>query len=177
MAQEYIRDWNAFSKEAHDLLRQGHAESVKTGVCELQIQKLPSFDPCTNWQIFHNRKKDTCLLARTIWQSDLDFVKFDPVKKIVYPPVLTPTIEQINAPIECDLLQTLKERLLAIKIPPFHGSELFGLDGTSYQIAIGRTFHWSRFRWWKNGPKEWKDLVELTFETIEKFEEILKNHE
>ena len=84
-------------------------------------------------------------------------------------------MEHAKALIDLDYFQKLKKHLRSIKIPPLSDSESFGIDGTSFQITIGRPFHWVRFRWWEEGPEEWKDLISLTHEMIDQFEEILEN--
>lgn len=67
--------------------------------------------------------------------------------------------------VDCDLdlddLFPWIARLADVRVPLAGFTELRGLDGETHELIIPRSLEEIRFRWWCEGPPEWKPLTSL----------------
>lgn len=67
-------------------------------------------------------------------------------------------------------LESYFERIANVKFalgPP--RDDIFGIDGSTTQIAAWSGFAEWRFQWWRNAPPEWRPLIEIAVEMRKAF--------
>ena len=145
-----------------------------------QYLVLPSFTPPIAWDVFRRARRrypDEFILVRTSWRSDLDQEKLrTPVERVRHPRRLTPTIELHLLPAESSVLEQLALRLSQLSLPIGASPGAFGIDGTTFEIAIEQPPHYSplaakcRLSWWEKPPTAWGALSEWLSRAEEVFE-------
>jgi len=78
-----------------------------------------------------------------------------------------PTIDTVKGDIGIDSYKGTSGIIESLKLKSFVKYDRFGLDGTSYSIAIG-DMRETKYSWWEELPKEWSDLDVI-------FQELMNN--
>jgi hypothetical protein len=141
---------------------------------------LPSFTPPIAWDVFQRRRRghdDDLVLVRSSWRSDLDWEKLrTPVERLRHPYPLVPTLEvhQLNTP--SSELAHLAAELAALSLPIGAVPAVGGIDGVTYEVAIGQPPQYisfaaaCRLSWWDKPPAEWDELAAWVRRTEAMFE-------
>jgi hypothetical protein len=132
-----------------------------------QYLVLPSFSAPVAWDVLKRRRagyEDDYVLVRTTWDSHADRNKLStPVERLRHPDPLVPTIEVHQLAAASDALRELALGLESIEV---HIGSLGvgGVDGTTYEIAIGQPPHHipfaakCRLSFWHEPPAGWRGL-------------------
>jgi hypothetical protein len=125
------------------------------GQRRLQIVYAPSFDPGFSWDI-REQPGDRELV---LYRSRINFVDGHTELQGYH---------QLDLPSKT--LETYLTKLLSLRLSLDAQGGAWGLDGTTYQLALFDAFTSVRFKWWENPPAQWKPMADVTIEMIEKFQ-------
>jgi len=164
--KEQIDEFMDLQEEA---LRRLRAGADRPGyVREVQALVLPSFDDSRAYELMlGNETANSPLVVRTTWRKLADLEKFrNPVVRLGHGVGvrLQPTIEEVDVNLATGLVSKLLSRASALAVPPHIRNSPVGVNGTSYELAFGRTFVQARFKWWCDAPSGWAQLAALSRE-------------
>jgi hypothetical protein len=163
MDRELQKEWQTLEEDALRSLR-APADPGSGYVPEAFALIAPSFDDCRAYTISRSRR-DTGAPARgylKIWRRATDLGKLEtPLARLRHPGSLLPTIELSRVEIPLMSAKALIERIANAHVPPFVQREMFGTDGTSYELRFGQSFLTSEFRWWESPPDGWQPLDQI----------------
>jgi hypothetical protein len=168
MDPEQSREYEQISREIVVKLRHQAYIEDRYAAHAFQYLILPSFTPPISWDVFLRRHKgypDNYVLMRTTWRSDIDHEKLrTPVERLRHPYPLTPTIDIYQLPTSSEELKILADELAAVELPIGASPGVAGIDGVTYEVAIGQppayfTFAARcRLSWWCEPPDAWSAL-------------------
>jgi len=69
-----------------------------------------------------------------------------------------PTIGTLTGDIGVDSYKRTNHIIENLKLKSLIKCDRFGLDGTSYSIAIGDYMRETKYSWWEELPNDWSDL-------------------
>lgn len=168
MEREQQVEWYWLEQQALEQLRTGIDR--KGYIPRLQVLVLPSFEDSWRYELLAPvpDRSRPALAVRKVWHRRTDLAKFaNPVVRLSYGSGRqSPTIEEFDAEIDAELLHGLCAKAATIKVPAFTTKSGVGLDGTSYQLALGRSPLVARFEWWHSPPEGWEPLKTLVDEII-----------
>lgn len=55
-------------------------------------------------------------------------------------------------------VESTLDRIRSLQIPAFAKTEVQGIGGLFYELAIGEGFTSVRYRWWQEPPRGWREL-------------------
>ena len=93
-----------------------------------------------------------------------------PVERLKHRRPYQPTIEVEWTAIDRVRVENLFNRFRAISVPLAFQNQSIGLDGTSYELALGNYMYHSRIHWWSQLPPPWRALQPVVTELLELFE-------
>jgi len=162
MGNQQSGEFEELTKRAMDQLRQG---SSHVGYrCELQALLLPSTGDCIGYEIFTQvrRAGDPVLAVKTVWKRTQDQQKFEsPLARMKYGARLEPTLSHTKIPVSHDYVSALLERASNLAVQVRVPVPSLGLDGTSYELAVGDYWAVARFHWWESPPNGWRSVRDL----------------
>lgn len=170
--------WCDFERQALESLRY----NGELGVYQrLQVVCEPAFENPQSWTVLdllreHGQKENHLTVVTRTWRLDLDYPDVDAEsapdpddelfeEHLASQLPLRPTIESSTHHMQKELITPHLARLTALAIPPYVDGEI-GHDGVGYELTIGSTVHGSTFRWWCEGPLQWKPITSIAFEII-----------
>ena len=119
----------------------------------------PSFE--NKERLFVSKIKDGLRWTYKTWDSTTDYQRIystqEEKMKLKFGKQM-PTIDMITGNIGVDSYKRTKDIIENLKLKSLVKCDRFGLDGTSYSIAIGDYMRESKYSWWEDLPKEWADL-------------------
>jgi hypothetical protein len=142
-------------------LRSGKYLTLQRGVRACQLLELPSFDNPVSWDIvkINARRCRESQLFRTCWRWDQDIETFsNPVERQKYGATFLPTIETGHVLVDHERIDALLVRIRSVPVSLAIAHPSLGLDGISYEFAVGEPFCNSRIHWWQRLPDEWREL-------------------
>jgi hypothetical protein len=160
MEREHRRQWLDLKVEAIQQLR---ADYPQPGCRrELQVISRPSFLPWVSLALHPREKKEVAkkaMLVRATWRRDIDLEKFrDPVTRLKYPAVLSPTIQFATSEVDDSFAKSSLDFLGALRLPLYTRDESISLDGTMYEVALGSYLATTTFRFHEDCPPQWQEL-------------------
>jgi hypothetical protein len=160
--REQIDEFCTVRESAHAALRLGPRIDRHRSLPLCQFLILPSFENCISWDVLKLDSRDSgaqTRLYRSCWRNDADTEAFrSPVERLKHPRPYSPTLETDWVLIEKDKLESILSRFRTIRIPLTLTTSHAGLDGTSFELALGDAFCNARITWWCELPEEWKEL-------------------
>ena len=66
----------------------------------------------------------------------------------------------------------LLARFQEVSISALPVPEVFGLDGTSYEIELRSGFHSVIYHWWRSAPASWEALGRVFTQTVAELEQL-----
>ena len=150
------------------------------GMHIFQYMILPSFTPLIAWDVFLQRRGSDLMysLVRTCWRKDLDEEKLrTPSERSRHPYPLPPTIELHQVEIDQQTLGGMRNELREIHLPIGAQEWVCGVDGVSYEVAIGDPGYGfplapaCRLSWWHEPPPAWSALKAWTQRAEAAFDE------
>jgi hypothetical protein len=164
MEREQAVEFALLQDEALARLRAGVNRKGYLG--QLRALRLPSFEDCHAYEILLSpRSADVPgVAARTVWRKSVDVEKFcTPVGRLKHGlGRLEPTIEEVQAFIPLEAITKLLSKAGAAKIPACIVDHRIVLDGTSYELVLGRhSVVEAHFKWWCDAPRGWEPLSAL----------------
>jgi hypothetical protein len=172
MDKEQQTEWRRLREVAVSTLRSGDYLKNHSGLLVAQILFLPSFQSCKSWNFFRRPEKGTLppdhFVLLALWNREIDFQKFrTPTERLKYPLKIQPTIEISELEIESGVIAEWLEKLSQVQIVAGVQSMPLGVDGTSYEVALGTSpWAFSRIGWWEQPPPEWQELGRVTNELM-----------
>lgn len=170
----YLQDKIITKLRHHAYIKEESARHV------FQYLILPSFTPPIAWDVFSRIRRghsNEFILLRTSWRSDLDAEKMrNPTERLRHEYPFIPTIELHLLPVPSVELEQLAKDLKQISLPIGAQPNVFGIDGTSFEIAIEQPPLYMvltakcRLSWWHETPPEWKPLQEWVTRAEDVFE-------
>jgi hypothetical protein len=171
MEQEHFKEWQRLQETALTTLRNGN---YSQGIRLLYLLVMPSWEPSTNYEIYTTpawHLSASHVVMATRWRGDIDAAKFDtPIERLKHPHTLTPTFETQSFETTTEFVDGILDKFTAISIPTLTNTDVWGLDGTSYEVGLGNGFVWSCFRWREEPPPEWQSLGILFHDTLHELE-------
>lgn len=169
MEREQQSEWYSLEQQALEQLRAGIDR--KGYIARLQVLVLPSFEDSWCYELLASvpDRSKPALAVRKAWHRSIDLAKFaNPVVRLSFGPGVRqlPTIEEFDAEIDATLVNGLCAKAATIRVPVFTAKSSIGLDGTSYQLALGSSPLVARFEWWNSPPEGWEPLKMLVEEII-----------
>jgi hypothetical protein len=174
MDAEQVAEWSHFEEHAIALVRKGNI-SEQIGVARLvQIVALPSFHPAIGWELCRkvSRAGDSTYFGiYTYWRRDEDFKKFEsPLERLKFPRTIYPKIDTKSCDLKSNAVEVFLNKLKSVSIPPCIETGTIGADGTRYEFSFGDYFLSASYRWWEDGPVEWKTLTGTVLELLKYLE-------
>ncbi len=173
MDLEQFDEFFAVREAACDGLRSG-AFVGADGLLMCRLVVLPSFENSVGWDVRSwpvPGGPAQPRLFRSCWRMDLDSGAFgSPLERLKHPRPYRPTVEVVSAPIDATRIEGVVRRLQAIPIPLAVAEPPVGLDGTSYELHVGKSFCRARIAWWNRLPEEWSALGPVLAEMESIFE-------
>lgn len=170
MESEQGQEYSRLQGEVIVRLRHHAYAAGRPALHVFQYLILPSFTPPVAWDVFRRARRghaDEFVLARTSWRSDLDLEKLQtPVERLRHPYPLKPTVELHLLPAPSAELEGLARGLALLSLPVGASPGVFGIDGTTYEVAVEQPPHDSpfaarcRLSWWEETPPGWEGLRE-----------------
>jgi hypothetical protein len=122
----------------------------------------PSFEKSE--RLFVSKVKDGLRWTYKTWDSTSDYQRIysthEEKMKMKFGKQI-PTIEIMKGDIGVESYKRTNEIIENLKLKSLVTYNRFGLDGTSYSIAIGDHMRESKYSWWEDLPAEWSDLEEV----------------
>jgi hypothetical protein len=174
LERQQHEEWYTLGQQATVQLRRGNTP-VRSGVSQLfQVVVLPSFESAFSWEIYEDVKATNRYFAiHSVWHKLTDLSKLQtPVVRLRYPYPLAPTIKVRQLPLEAEWVEATQKALSRTVIPAIVKPEVFGLDGTSYEVAFDAGFVRARYVWWEEAPSGWRPLNEWLQQTLEALEQL-----
>lgn len=155
MTEEEQIEWTRFQTFA---LGQLDSFSDRQNFVGLSID--PSFE--NKERLFVSKVKDGLRWTYKTWDSTTDYQRINSTQeekmKMKFGKQI-PTIEILKGDIGVDSYKRTTDIIENLKLKSLVKYDRFGLDGTSYSIAIGDYMRESKYSWWEELPKEWTDLA------------------
>jgi hypothetical protein len=167
MEPEQIREFGQIRDEVTEKLRHHAYIDDRNAGHVFQYLIIPSFTPPISWDVFRRRKGslDAHVLLRSSWRCDLDQEKLGtPVERLRHPYPLIPSIEAHELSAPPGDLERLAQQLGAIELPIGAATEVCGVDGVTFEIAVGQPSYdiglsaKCRLSWWCDLPAPWVRL-------------------
>ena len=167
-----LKIWKQLERKANEALDLGQPASVSGATRVLQFQVLPSFSNPRSWSLYRHTTGYTA--TQIMWHRhgkapSPEALMFDPVAKLqLRYKGAEPTLTSTERAIDAQQMERLLEQLNNLKIP-LMPSDGFGLDGTTYELRLGRLSRAATLCWWCDQPVEWKPLQQWARELLELF--------
>ncbi|MCA9095540.1 MAG: hypothetical protein KDA68_18805 [Planctomycetaceae bacterium] len=175
---EHLNEYFEVRTSAYNALRFGTLIERHRSVPVCQLLILPSFENPVSWDVVKvvSRKEDAqTRLHRSTWRMDVDCrVMSSPIERLKNPRPYLPTLETEWLFIDAAKLENVLSKLRSIRIPLLIAGTQGGLDGTSFELAVGEFSCNARIRWWCDMPKEWQELASVVAELDSLFQETWK---
>jgi len=167
--REQMDEFYAVREWAFDALRRGTAIDRPRSVRVCQFLILKSFENSISWDVIKDGAQTR--LYRSCWRMDVDSQAMSsPVERFKRPRPYSPTLETHWVLVETEKLEAILSRFCGIRIPLTLATAPLGLDGTSFELAVGDLFCNARIGWWCDLPEEWQELRPLVAELESLFE-------
>ena len=175
MDREQMDEFYAIRESAYNALRFGTLIERHRSVPVCQLLILPSFENPVSWdviKIVSRHEAAQTRLCRSTWQMEVDEQAMSsPVERLRHPRPYKPTLETDWVLVDATRLEAILSRIRGIRIPLMLAESHVGLDGTSFELAIGGDcFCNARIGWWCDMPKEWQELAPVVAELERLFE-------
>ena len=154
MTEEELVEWTRFQNFA---LGQLDSSIDRQNFVGLSID--PSFE--RKERLFVSKVKDGLQWTYKTWDSTNDYQRIYSTheeKMRMKFGKQVPTIEILKGNIGIDSYKRTNEVIENLKLKSLIKNDRFGLDGTSYSIAVGDYMRESKYSWWEELPNEWYDL-------------------
>lgn len=168
MKREIYGEWRRLEEEASAILRDAPKRDGFSPECHAVI--LPAFEDACSYTILAAAPNSSApmLGLKRVWKRNLDLAKLEgPVLRLRYGPTLRPTIEERQADVPRQFVESVLERAADLKVPSRVRAETVGADGANYVLCFGRLFTSTRFEWWSSRPNGWEPLGTLLSEITE----------
>jgi hypothetical protein len=180
------RLWDKFRVHAVSLVRDGFTPSPQKGqqaVHLFAVLQEESFDDVIGWQVYEiacDQGPPFYLAQRTCWKQGLDSQRiFEPVERLALLRLKAgqesqPTIEYAAVTPDAARIVAARDRISALRLPLGVETNHFGLDGTSYELILGKYSGIATLRWWEEAPAEWRAAGEVVMALLEFLEQLYK---
>ncbi|MEP7218740.1 MAG: hypothetical protein ABI876_07470 [Bacteroidota bacterium] len=164
-----IAAWGNLEDRAREIIR---SDRRSTNVDFLiQFLVFPQFQSFVSWEI-SRRGRDSSrqgyFALRTEWNRPFDAERLrTPLTQLRNGMVPLPTIEMEEFDLTDEYVATLIGNINDLSIPAFPESGRFGIDGTTYEFFIDKSFASARYTWWMEPPAAWKPLGDIFHETLD----------
>ena len=138
--QSQADDYTRWQGDAHRQLREGDLQTAP-GDRVLQFLELPSLGYPSVLNVYKIEKQQYCV-SRTMKN------------------------QTIRAPLNREEFERHYLQLCSQSLPSLLPSTHFGLDGTSYELAVGNIWLGWRLNWWEELPEQWGHLKNVVTEMI-----------
>jgi hypothetical protein len=194
MNSRSIRSWNEFERLAGERLRKALGPSPGRGDIIAHVVFQPSFSNGESWEVYQAPSAalpDTAIVAhiglRRVWRFDIDYppiedeshegpepgeAGFDKRFSQLLPN--EPTIQMTQFSIPDILIQETIRDLRELHLPFLPVDQRAGDDGVWHEVQFGPSWQWSRFRWWCDGPAEWKPLIGVVMRLLAELRQLEK---
>jgi hypothetical protein len=165
MQQEHLAEWISLRDEA--IRELGNNKGLWGYTSRLCALVLPSFEDACRYELFApvQDANAPALAVKMVWRFSEDNAKFaSPLTRLRHGPgvKLLPTIQEYRNEIDTRLVEDLCQRAAALQITPWPATQQYiGLDGTTYELAVGDRWPACRLKWWGSPPKGWEPLGRL----------------
>lgn len=164
MQREHLAEWNSLREQAIRELRNG--KCPKGYNSRLYALVLPSFENACRYELFTpaNPASAPALSMKIVWRSSEDLAKFaSPLTRLQHGlgAKLLPTIQEYQNETDTRFVEDLCQRAAALQIALWPEERNFGLDGTTYEVAVRDIWAACHFKWWESPPKGWEPLGRL----------------
>ena len=169
MEEKHLREFTRLQDEALARLRAG--VDRKGYVCQLRAIAMTSVEDSVAYQILLPARSSNvsgadampAVAAMTVWKRSVDTEKFrTPVVRLKHGfDPLQPTMEETQVGIPLETVTKLLSKAGTVTVPVHIPEHSWGVDGTSYELMVGRVFVQGRFNWWCDAPRGWEPLADL----------------
>ena len=171
MEYNLYNEWSLFEKRTLELLKELKVKNInKTRL--LKILEIPSLS-CTStkrWELYED------LIIRIDWFCHEDAKKFaSSIERAKYPKEINPIIKYKFKKIDKSFSELLIQEVSNISIPLCTKREIFGCDGTDYELELRGHLANIKIKWWEDAPKQWEAVGDFTKRLIAEFDSILDN--
>ena len=176
MEQEQYNEFSQLQEAVTAKLRSSTYRTDHVIRRQIQILVLPSFDDPYVWEVFQKGRRNDINyeLVHVCWRRDFDRVAFEsPVNRLKYPHAFKPTIETRIAMIASETIINFLHHFRQIAVPLAVPDAPAGLDGTSYELAVGTFWCSARIRWWVRLPSQWAQLQSPLDSLLMHFKQLL----
>lgn len=175
MEQRHLEEWLQLQRDATAILREGR--EIRDYRRHIQALMVPSFDDGQAYEILLpvSRGVMDALGTKTTWRKMTDADKFrSPVVRLQYGfGKLVPTIETFETALARADIEALLSHLSSFTVRAYVPESIMGLDGTTYELALGKPYQGSRYSWWERPPAGWEVLGEILEQTKEMIDHYL----
>jgi hypothetical protein len=152
----------------------------------IRIWHYPSFEQHYSWTIYKPAPLEPLALYQLqeiSWDRAQDYARMhNPLNGVRhalhFAPVPTINVrmtEISSGELARDEIDTRIDSLSNLHLKPFIQDRPWGLDGEPWGVELFAFGGMSRLEWWCEGPQEWRELVDWTASTIQKFRDLLAN--
>lgn len=163
------------------LLKQKYVPEVRPIESMFQIIYEPPFEEKISWEIFKTIKKENTecyFVVKSVWDKTGDCSKLDmpliKLKTIYNKGEIIPTIKREKIYIDKEIIDDILLQLSNIKISPIPNKANEGFDGTTYELMFNSIYQNCHFRWWEEGPENWRELTIYIIKVMEYLDKISK---
>ncbi len=161
MDREQRKAWIVFRHAAHSALRAGYvAEPAGSRIIQLLVLPALGGSVCCIEARTLRRQTSGYLLATLRWEYEQDTDRIR-AWQTASPPIdrPQPTITSRTQVRQDEIVERLLNQLRSAQIPAWVDDRHAGLDGTSYELALGEGFCYVRYHWWAELPESWQPLA------------------
>lgn len=125
-----------------------------------QFVTWPSFGNPVAWDVVDALEGDALTrLYRSCWLRSQDKAAFrSPESRADYPRPFRPTIEVGWVAFDRVRVEPLVAKLAQLRVPLAVAEPRSGLDGITFELAVGGSFCGARIKWWGQLPRQWRKL-------------------
>ncbi len=157
------KDWIVFRQAAYSALRAGYvAEPAGSRIIQLLVLPALRGPVCCIETRTLRRQSSGYLLATLRWEveQDADRIRaWQTANRLTDRP--QPTITSRTQVRHDEIVERLLNQMRSAQIPAWVDDRHSGLDGTSYELALGEAFCYVRYHWWAELPESWQPLAPI----------------
>lgn len=125
----------------------------------MSLLMVPSFEDPQLVAVRETARKVPEVIWRR-WRRGLDREKYrTPVERLRNPREIAPLIESRSASLDANWLSNARKDLQSLRVPALSASRQLVLDGTAFELRANLGSSSSHFRWWQEGPSEWRPMT------------------
>lgn len=166
MEQLQQQEWYALQSRTWQLLRQGDHILRSKHTPLFQFLVRPSF--ADTWCIDIVKTGDEYGVYHTTWRMTRDREAFSTaMERLKHPRPYVPALESTRLEFGLLEVEAFLSRLSVVRIPLIHTRDWISLDGTSFEMQIGKGTRGILLQWHNQLPDEWAELSEIVELLIE----------